>query len=395
MQANYGPISTGFTVFSDFPGFQDSTFYQFGSSYVWPGTKTNVVLGGHAVMCYGYDDDMLNGQTSTSTGVLFCKNSWGTWWGDGGYFKIAYGADGIMSGYGDSYGFVINPVARTSTATKTATQTQTSTSKTQTQTQTSTTRTATATPTTSSRTPTATATRTQTQTVVPFINEPGATTEPVPEPTMTTDAPALEPTTTVVPAPEPTTEAPAPEPTTTAEPVTTVEPTTTVQPVTTSQTSTQTKSRTATRTRTSTASRSATATRTRTTTTAAPMFGQACQEEKLDIGCRSGTYINVTTTFWGRNVTGSRFSSQSTCYNGKYPYVNYMAARCGRPVAVLNECRGWERCVVERVSDANLGNSGCQTWVWKMLTVSYTCLPASEFGGNVRRETNKLGTRRQ
>lgn len=77
---NYGPISTGFNVYSDFPGFQDSAFYTFSSSYVWPGTKTYKLLGGHAIMCYGFDDNMLNGVTSTSVGVLFCKNSWGTGW---------------------------------------------------------------------------------------------------------------------------------------------------------------------------------------------------------------------------------------------------------------------------------------------------------------------------
>lgn len=106
---NYGPISTGFTVFSDFPGFQDSTFYQFTSSYVWPGTKTNKALGGHAVMCYGFDDNMAVNDGSGATGVLFCKNSWGTTWGASGHFKIAYGADGIMSGLGDTYGFKFVP----------------------------------------------------------------------------------------------------------------------------------------------------------------------------------------------------------------------------------------------------------------------------------------------
>jgi C1A family cysteine protease len=101
---NYGPVSTGFTVYSDFPGFADSSFYLFDANYVWPGTKTNRVLGGHAVMCYGFDDNMLNGQTSTSTGVLFCKNSWGTNWGNQGHYKVAYGADGIMSGDANTYG---------------------------------------------------------------------------------------------------------------------------------------------------------------------------------------------------------------------------------------------------------------------------------------------------
>lgn len=112
---NFGPISTGFSVYSDFPGFQDSTVYQFNSDYVWSGTKTNVLLGGHAIMCYGFDDNMLNGVTSTSVGVLFCKNSWGTSWGNQGFFKIAYGADGVMGGYGDSYGFKFTPFPRTTT----------------------------------------------------------------------------------------------------------------------------------------------------------------------------------------------------------------------------------------------------------------------------------------
>lgn len=77
---NYGPVSTGFNVYSDFPGFQDSVYYTFPSTYVWPGTKTFKLLGGHAVMCYGFDDNMLNGVTATSVGVFFCKNSWGTGW---------------------------------------------------------------------------------------------------------------------------------------------------------------------------------------------------------------------------------------------------------------------------------------------------------------------------
>ena len=106
---NYGPVSVGFTVHSDFPGFSDAASVTFGPDFVYPGTKTGNVLGGHAVMCYGFDDNMLNGQTATSTGVLFCRNSWNTWWGDQGHFKIAYGADGIMAGNGDSYGFIWNP----------------------------------------------------------------------------------------------------------------------------------------------------------------------------------------------------------------------------------------------------------------------------------------------
>ena len=38
--------------------------------------------GGHAVMCVGYDDER---------GVFIVRNSWGTGWGDGGYFYMPYG----------------------------------------------------------------------------------------------------------------------------------------------------------------------------------------------------------------------------------------------------------------------------------------------------------------
>jgi hypothetical protein len=37
-------------------------------------------------LCDGYDDDR---------GAWLCKNSWGTGWGEGGYFWIAYGECGI------------------------------------------------------------------------------------------------------------------------------------------------------------------------------------------------------------------------------------------------------------------------------------------------------------
>ena len=39
------------------------------------------VLGGHAVVCVGYDD---------ARQVWICRNSWGTSWGDAGYFTLPY-----------------------------------------------------------------------------------------------------------------------------------------------------------------------------------------------------------------------------------------------------------------------------------------------------------------
>jgi C1A family cysteine protease len=71
-----GPLSTCFTVYEDF-------YYYTGGIY----TRTsNVVEGGHCVSVVGYDD---NG------GCWICKNSWGTGWGDSGFFQIAYGQCGI------------------------------------------------------------------------------------------------------------------------------------------------------------------------------------------------------------------------------------------------------------------------------------------------------------
>ncbi len=45
-----------------------------------PGSGEKVV-GGHAVMCVGYDD-----QAQQFT----IRNSWGTQWGQNGYFKMPY-----------------------------------------------------------------------------------------------------------------------------------------------------------------------------------------------------------------------------------------------------------------------------------------------------------------
>jgi C1A family cysteine protease len=41
------------------------------------------LLGGHAVAVVGYNDN-LNG------GRFICRNSWGTGWGDRGYFYMPY-----------------------------------------------------------------------------------------------------------------------------------------------------------------------------------------------------------------------------------------------------------------------------------------------------------------
>ena len=49
----------------------------------YPNTSSEQILGGHAVAVVGYDDN-LNG------GRFICRNSWGTNWGDHGYFYMPY-----------------------------------------------------------------------------------------------------------------------------------------------------------------------------------------------------------------------------------------------------------------------------------------------------------------
>jgi hypothetical protein len=67
----YGPLSTTMDVYSDFDYYQSGVYTH----------TTGTLRGGHAVLLVGYSDA---GQ------YFIVKNSWGTGWGDAGYFKIAY-----------------------------------------------------------------------------------------------------------------------------------------------------------------------------------------------------------------------------------------------------------------------------------------------------------------
>jgi C1A family cysteine protease len=44
-------------------------------------TKGEDIVGGHAVVCVGYDD---------AKQAFIVRNSWGTGWGDKGYFYMPY-----------------------------------------------------------------------------------------------------------------------------------------------------------------------------------------------------------------------------------------------------------------------------------------------------------------
>jgi C1A family cysteine protease len=70
------PFVFGFTVF---PSFESNEVAQTGDVPM-PGASERV-LGGHAVLAVGYDDE---------DSLFICRNSWGSAWGDAGYFYMPY-----------------------------------------------------------------------------------------------------------------------------------------------------------------------------------------------------------------------------------------------------------------------------------------------------------------
>jgi C1A family cysteine protease len=70
--ATRGALDACFVVYDDFFAYKSGVYKHVS------GNKA----GGHCVVVVGYDD---------AQGCWICRNSWGTGWGDGGFFKIAYG----------------------------------------------------------------------------------------------------------------------------------------------------------------------------------------------------------------------------------------------------------------------------------------------------------------
>ncbi len=89
----YGPVLVTFYVYNDFFSYRSGVYSYTSGSYA----------GAHAVLAVGYDDTL---------GAFIVKNSWGSGWGEAGYFMIAYSEVGGTSnfaysvlaydGYGDS-----------------------------------------------------------------------------------------------------------------------------------------------------------------------------------------------------------------------------------------------------------------------------------------------------
>ena len=73
-----GPVAVAFMVYDDFFDYKGGVYRHVYGDY----------MGGHCVSLFGYD----------SEGWL-CKNSWGTGWGEEGWFRIAYGECGMDNLY--------------------------------------------------------------------------------------------------------------------------------------------------------------------------------------------------------------------------------------------------------------------------------------------------------
>jgi C1A family cysteine protease len=76
--STYGSVTACFNVFQDFFSYRTGVYRH----------VTGSLAGGHCVVLIGYDD---------AAGCWIARNSWGTGWGDSGYFRIAYGECGIES----------------------------------------------------------------------------------------------------------------------------------------------------------------------------------------------------------------------------------------------------------------------------------------------------------
>lgn len=79
----YGPVVASMYVYNDFYSYRSGVYSYAAGSYV----------GAHAVLVVGYDD---------LEQCFIVKNSWGTGWGEAGYFRIAYGEVNGTSRFGYS-----------------------------------------------------------------------------------------------------------------------------------------------------------------------------------------------------------------------------------------------------------------------------------------------------
>lgn len=93
-----GPLVACFTIYEDF------FYFYTGGIYKYRAATAGEVIGGHCVAIIGYDD---------AKKCWIAKNSWGTGWGEEGYFRIAYGSAGIDAEMWGINGTITSPLIRT------------------------------------------------------------------------------------------------------------------------------------------------------------------------------------------------------------------------------------------------------------------------------------------
>jgi len=75
-----GPVETGFNVYADFMSYSSGVYHHVSGR----------LEGGHAVKIIGWGHDLVSGFD-----YWLCANSWGTSWGEKGFFRIKQGDSGI------------------------------------------------------------------------------------------------------------------------------------------------------------------------------------------------------------------------------------------------------------------------------------------------------------
>ena len=90
-----GPMETGFDVYNDFLFYVSGVYKHVSGAYA----------GGHAVKIIGW------GSLDAATSYWICANSWGTSWGESGYFRIVFNDCNI-----DSDVYACTPEVNSSTA---------------------------------------------------------------------------------------------------------------------------------------------------------------------------------------------------------------------------------------------------------------------------------------
>jgi C1A family cysteine protease len=72
----YGPLATTMEVYYDFYSYRSGVYEYVSGAY----------QGAHAILIVGYRDD----PSADGGGYFIVKNSWGTGWGESGFFNVAY-----------------------------------------------------------------------------------------------------------------------------------------------------------------------------------------------------------------------------------------------------------------------------------------------------------------